>query len=228
MKRLLMMVPIVALAVTGFAPAQAESEKTPIVASCFGEAGYEQTQNGIQWKARAHKENVAFFSVRTCGVWSPDTAEPLGPPPPPPLPEPDPGNPDPIGDQVFWLDEWAGPSNPADAGLGTVVELSGAGDFACGEGKLQHQQGGGGSHLMYQNGGVAHGATWFWQLDWTATFSNGVGEISGTATRTFFGDSNPLETRTLSGRIVVDDGAAVDQCDDSAGAARFAVTLVLE
>lgn len=226
MRRLLMMVPVAALVVTGFVPAQADegdAQKTPIVVVCKATAGYEEVfgTGEVHWVAEAERQlpSAAPVNRRACATWSSDTADGIGPPPPPP--DLNPTTPD---DFFWWVDRWLGPTNPTS--LGGKMRLAGNGDFACGEGTLTRS---GASYFDHTNSGVAHGPGWRWHLDWTASFENGVGELDGTAVRNPWPEANnPRETRSLSGRIFVNDGAAYGQCDDSAGAAQVVAVFVLE
>lgn len=190
-----------------FTPAQAQTddvyptEDTPFVIFCTGTGGYD----GDVWEFRENKHGVPGVWNASCFSWSSDTAEPIPTEPPPP--------------NFLGIAGWSRflPVSPI-----SKVALRGIGDFACGDGTLTkspHEN----SPIIYHQG-LGKGGTW--QLDdWTAEFTDGVGEISGAATET---RDDQVHTRQLSGKVVIDDGAAIDSCDDSQGNSEVVVALILE
>lgn len=212
MKRLLLTVAITGLAFAGFTPAQANDEMPqdhPVVFICNGTAGYDSTGT---WSFETRVENLnppgpGSLIVRACTAYAPDAVDPNPPPEP---------STDPFG-HLFW----AGGAQPF--GVGSVT-LSGTGDFACGNGTLadepnQHQ-----GRLEAGGGGVVTSWT---VTDWSAAFSDGVGEISGEVEGGSYWYS-AKQTRTLSGTIHVEDGVATGNCDDSAGNVNWSGVFILE
>lgn len=200
MKRLMIMA-IVGSLLVGATPAHANHEHPqdhPIVFACKGTSGYDADG---QYQFRSDRIESGQVGVSTCLVYAPDSLNPNPPPPP-----------------SSWLAFlfWAGSSQPLGHGYGRL--LDGVGDFACGNGSLADPH----DELTWTGrfGTIAGGVRTAWTVtDWSATFSNGVGEIEGQAEGGGFHYEHPnsLQQRTLSGSIFIDDGAATGNCDDSAG-----------
>lgn len=196
---------------------------------CSGTAGYVQTNQGPVWKTSEHW--IPELGS-TCSVYSDDTNSPLAAPELPPEPDPD--------DPEFWVNltsSWAYYTATRTAGMAPVkpiagynrFRVSGVGDFACGDGTLETN----GSTYQHDNAlwAFVGNTAVFGIRDWTATFSDGVGEITGVAEGPFGGDHDhwpEIREWELTGTIVVDDGAAYGQCDDSAHASRYFAVLTLE
>jgi len=97
------------------------------------------------------------------------------------------------------------------------VQLDGTGNFKCGNGTL--------SGTGYIQTAVV--AEPDFSVQWSATFTNGVGTVTGTATAD--GWENGAESgqvKTLGGQIIVNDGAPA-QCDDSAGNSQVVALLTI-
>ncbi len=218
MRRLLMMLPIVALAFAGVVPSGARAayptEDTPIVIGCTATGGYEDTAEGPIWKHQNVRVQTPAGPYKACLTWSPDTAQ---------SPEPpsfdDPTDPVEVFDDLFFWAFFEG-QNSQPLAHTSVRDWNLAGDFACGEGtltKAPNQI----TRIIYSHTGVG-GHDWRFNSDLAVDFTDGVGDVSGSVENRSTG-----EIRDVTGTIVIEDGAAVGQCDDSAGAANVALRLVL-
>lgn len=201
MKKLLI-VPMVAVTMLGFVPNEAQGSQ-PVVAVCQGTGGYDA--NGT-WNMREDQgiPGIASNCVNTVSdPRDPTTCPPTLPPT------------DPFG--IFgWLDCPAETLPVANPFTNQTLRLSAEGDFACGSGTLSSS----GDNSFRWIDGMQGSERW--DLDWTGTFSEGIAQITGSATNADTG-----ETRDLGGTIVIEDGATAGACDDSAGSQLVVVRLVL-
>ncbi len=200
MKRLLTMLPIAVLAFAGFTPAQAHTddvyptEDTPIVIQCKGTFGL-NSDGDFEFK----EDGGLVGPARPCVAWAPDTASPLPSDPPPAD----------LAGVLTWL-------NWSPVGHATNPTLRANGDYACGTGPLSSASAERPSRFSYWHGFTAR----VWQVDWDGSFSNGIGEITGTARLTH----SESDIRSVTGKMVVASNSV--HCDDNG--AEAILTLVLE
>lgn len=182
--------------------------------------------------------DTGFFG-RACGILSPDNLPSAGTPPsptiPPTVPMPPSVDPnDPVGIVFAVIDTLCtpepslcsyltqlllgfifslGPAEPA------TMSLTATGDLSCGNGTLS------GTGFINPAGGEPSK-----NLAWSATFTNGTGTVTGTATGV--DESGVSQVWTLGGTMLIADGALPGQstitgCDDSAGRSGVLVNLTI-
>lgn len=231
MRRLLMLVPIAALAVSGAPTADAvedPTDDTPIVVVCEGTGGYETTDSGTEWVFEPSERpgpSVPLENPDLCASFSVATANV---PPRDPPPGPDEIQQDPFSVTGYVLIDGL---QALPTGAQTSGNLRGTGDFECGNGDLSGEVQQPVSFATDHNKvrwthGIFGGH--HWGLDWSASFTDGHAELNGTAYPSLFRpESGP--PRTLSGSLDIDYGGPLgDECDDSAGAAQVTATFILE
>lgn len=192
---------ILALAVMALLALAVAGAGNPVVAVCQGSGGYD----GGTWSMR--QDDVVPGIVSNCVNTVSDPRDPT---------TCEPGVP-PLDPFQIILETLDCPAEGLPVGNSQNLRMTATGDFACGSGTLT-STGPSDNQLGWLDGTQGQVR---WQMDWTASFSNGIGQLTGTA-------SNPDtgETRGLSGAMVIADGAPV-ACDDSAGAQVVIVALAL-
>lgn len=189
--RILIVASVAVLGLAALVPAVTADEppSTPIVAACEGNAGYDATGS---W----YFSNGYTSPFSNCTMFSADdTEEPQDVPT--------------LANLLTWFAEQGSGVSPVAIGWGNTVHLSSAGD-PCTDATISGQTPVGADNRIDYNHGFADGDSW--ELTWTATFADGVGDVTGTAhRRNADADEDPTETRALSGTIVLDDPCNTSQ-----------------
>ncbi|MHB8512064.1 MAG: hypothetical protein ACYDCC_07755 [Actinomycetota bacterium] len=190
-------------------PAVAAAPASIDAVACLGSAGY----SGGSWSFSDSQSTPLGVGFGSCAWGASEQVSTPSNPGTPPIVS---GDTDPLSN-VFWA--IGNIPNPAPAGWSGDVNLSATGNFACGFGTLASSS----SSPSIMEGSFPQTANY--QLTWSATFTGGIGVVTGTAVAINPVGNQPA-TRSITGVMAIADGAPV-ACNDASPNQQAALLLIL-